>query len=84
MSLKTALELLESAHKTFKIGDGPLNKGKHALTMSENRLVLTINTGSEFKDFIFDDNDLEKEPQELINEISDLLQGQSVDLGKMN
>lgn len=69
MSLKSAIELLKLAHDNIEIKDGPFVNGKHALTIEGDCLVLTINTGSEFKNFLLDDNDLIKDPQDLILEI---------------
>lgn len=73
MSLKSALDLLQYAHDTIEIKNGPFGKGKHGLTLEKNQLMLTINTGYEFKNFILDENDLQKEPDILITEIKELL-----------
>ena len=74
MSLKYALELLQIAHKTFEIKDGPFDKGKHGLTIENDKLMLTINTGTVFKNFLLDDNDLSKTPQDLILEIMEFIE----------
>lgn len=86
MSLKYALDLLQSAQDIIKIKEGPFSKGRHCLTTDQNRLVLTINTGKEFKNFLLDDQDLLKNPEDLIGEISRMIEGMppTIDLKDMN
>jgi len=82
MSLKSAIELLQIAHNSIEIKNGPFGKGKHALTLENGTLVLTINTGYEFKNFLLDEADLVKDPQELILEIVGFLERETADLLK--
>jgi len=85
MSLKYALDLLKAAHSIIEIKDGPFSKGKHALTLEKDYLMLSINTGLEFKNFILDDRDLNKDPQDLILEILGYLETYpTLDLKGMN
>lgn len=86
MSLKYALDLLQSAQDIIKIKEGPFSKGRHCLTTDQNRLVLTINTGEEFRNFLLDEQDLLKDPKDLIGEISRVMEGMSpmIDLKDMN
>ncbi len=76
MSLQPALELLQLAKNTFKIKKGPFDKGTHCLTLdkSTNMLVLSLNTGTEFRNFSLDENDLSKEPEDLIVEIYNIIE----------
>lgn len=83
MSLKLALDLLKIAHSNIEIKDGPLSRGKHNLHVENDKLVLSINTGFEFKNFLLDDYDLLKDPQDLILEIIMFLET-SVDIKEMN
>jgi hypothetical protein len=74
MSLKSAVELLQIASDAIKIDQsGLFGKGKHALTIEKDQLVLTINTGHEFKNFLLDEEDLQREPQVLMVEIEKFL-----------
>lgn len=86
MSLKAAFELLQIASETFEIGSGQFSKGKHALVLVDNKLMLSINIGTEFRNFILDENDLQKDPQQLINEIQDYmtLMSNHIDIKEMN
>lgn len=73
MSLNHALELLKIAHELIEIGEGIMSDGSHALILQDDCLVLSINTGSEFKNFILDDKDLNRDPRDLIIDIMRLL-----------
>jgi len=69
MSLRSALKLLTITKDTFKTTDGPYGKGGHSLTVAEDKLVLTINNGHRLQSFFFDEDDLDKDPQDFINEL---------------
>lgn len=84
MSLKDSLELLKMAHDNIEIKEGPFSEGKHSLTIDNDCLVLTINTGSIFKSFLLDEEDLLKNPQDLILEIIELLEEPPLNIKEFN
>jgi hypothetical protein len=84
MSLKITLELLKLAHDHIEIKTGPYSKGKHALTLEKNELMLVINTGHEFKNFLLDEADLLKNPYDLIMEIKRIVEKPSINLSELN
>lgn len=69
MSLRSALKLLSLARDAFETSDGPYKGGTHALTVVEDKLFITINNGQALKSFCFDEWDLDKDPQEFIDEL---------------
>jgi hypothetical protein len=84
MSLKNALELLKLAHSYIEIKTGLYSKGKHALTLEKDQLMLIVNTGQEFKNFLLDEADLQKDPVILITEIKNLLEIENKKIELMN
>lgn len=84
MSLKHALELLKIARDTVKIKEGPFSKGRHCLTIENDCLILTLNNGIEFKDFLLEEKDLLKDPQNLMLEILNFLEEASINIREMN
>ncbi len=84
MSLKTTLELLKLAHSYIEIKAGPYSKGKHALTLEKNQLMLVINTGHEFKNFLLDEADLSKDPYDLVMEIKKIIEEKPINLSELN
>ena len=69
MKLKSALELLRLCKNTFKINPGKFDRGTHSMVLEADKLVLTINTGTDFKSFIINDDDYEKDPNQIVSEI---------------
>lgn len=84
MSLEIALELLKLAHSYIEIKAGPYSKGKHALTLEKDQLMLVVNTGHEFKNFLLDEADLLKEPHDLIMEIKQIVEEKPINLSELN
>ena len=73
MSLQSALDLLNVANSVIEIKKGPFDQGGHALMVENGNLILVLNTGIIFKKFLLDNNDLLKDPQDLMLEIMALL-----------
>lgn len=85
MSLEIALKLLKIAHLCIKIKPGgPYSKGKHALTMENDQLMLIVNTGYEFKNLLLDEADLVKDPHDLIMEIKKIVEEKPINIRELN
>lgn len=78
--MKSALELLRLANVEFPITESSLSAGqlpKHSLTVTSHNgkdaLIITIIRGSKWHSFLLTEQDLSKEPEVMIGEISLLL-----------
>ena len=69
--MQKSLELLRWATLTF-----PLVEGRyHNLTLENGKLKLTILINNIWNSFIIDEEDFDREPKDIINEINSLLNG---------
>jgi hypothetical protein len=74
MNLRKTKELLELLDKTFVISPSDYKYQKHhSLFLENDKINLIIHLESQWRSFILSEEDLDKEPQQIVQELQELM-----------
>jgi hypothetical protein len=73
MSLIYAKKFLQSLDTHFPVSNSGEHKRHHSLQLEGDQILLMLHLGSTWQTFLFDDNDLARDPEEIVLELKQLL-----------